>query len=118
MTVFINGRFATQPLSGVQRYAGEILRALDVRAGSLADRREEYVLLSPVEAPDAGLANIEQRRVGGRGGHGWDQLDFARAARRGVALSLAMCGPLFNRRQVAVLHDAAVHRRPEHFSLV
>jgi glycosyltransferase involved in cell wall biosynthesis len=114
MTVFVNGRFATQPLSGVQRYAGEILRALDVRAG--AGRDEVYVLLSPLDAPDAGLANIAQRRVGGRGGHGWDQVAFARAAHGGVALSLAMSGPLMHRRQLVVLHDAAVHRRPGHFS--
>jgi glycosyltransferase involved in cell wall biosynthesis len=113
MTVFVNGRFATQPVSGVQRYAGEIVRALDARAGAGG---EDYVLLSPGDAPDAGLTNIEQRRVGGRGGHGWDQLAFARAARGGVALSLAMSGPLLHRRQLVVLHDAAVHRRPEHFS--
>ena len=111
--MFVNGRFATQPVSGVQRYAGEILRALDARAGAGG---EDYVLLSPSDAPDAGLANIEQQRVGGRGGHGWDQLAFARAARGGVALSLAMSGPLLHRRQLVVLHDAAVHRRPGHFS--
>ena len=118
MTVFVNGRFATQPPSGVQRYAGEILRALDVRAGARGGKQgsEQYVLLSPGDAPDAGLANIEQRRIGGRGGHGWDQLAFARAARGGVALSLAMSGPLLHRRQLVVLHDAAVHRRPEHFT--
>ena len=29
MTTYINGRFLTQPLSGVQRYAREITRALD-----------------------------------------------------------------------------------------
>ena len=112
--MFVNGRFATQPLSGVQRYAGEMLRALDARAG--AARGEEYVLLSPGDAPAAGLANIAQRRVGGRGGHAWDQLYFARAARGGVALSLAMSGPLLHRRQLVVLHDAAVHRWPGHFS--
>ncbi len=116
MTVFVNGRFATQPLSGVQRYASEIVRALDARAGAGTARGEEYVLLSPGDAPDARLANIEQRRVGGRGGHGWDQLHFARAARGGVALSLAMSGPLLHGRQLVVLHDAAVHRRPGHFS--
>lgn len=98
----------------MQRYAGEILRELDVRAG--ATRGEDYVLLSPRDAPDAGLANIEQRRVGRRGWHGWDQMHFARAACEGVALSLAMSGPLMHRRQLVVLHDAAVHRRPGHFS--
>lgn len=29
MTIFINARFLCQPLSGVQRFAGEIVAALD-----------------------------------------------------------------------------------------
>jgi hypothetical protein len=28
--IYINGRFLTQPITGVQRYAHEMLRALDV----------------------------------------------------------------------------------------
>lgn len=111
MTIFVNGRFALQPLSGVQRYAGEILRALDGFAA-----HDRIVLLSPVGAPDAGLCHIGQRFVGRGGGHGWDQWTFARAARDGVALSLAMSGPLLHPRQLVVIHDAAVHRHPEHFS--
>jgi len=114
VTVFVNGRFATQPLSGVQRYAGEILRALDALAGR--GRGADYVLLSPSGAPKAGLVHIEQRWVGGGGGHRWEQWAFARAARDGVALSLAMSGPLLHPRQIVVIHDAAVHRHPEHFA--
>jgi glycosyltransferase involved in cell wall biosynthesis len=114
MTVFINGRFATQPQSGVQRYAGEIVRALDVLAGD--GRWPQMVLLSPPGAPAAGLAHIAQRRIGRGGGHGWDQWAFARGARDGIALSLAMSGPLLHSRQLVVLHDAAVHRFPAHFS--
>ncbi|MEO5641058.1 MAG: glycosyltransferase family 1 protein [Sphingomicrobium sp.] len=114
MTVFINGRFLLQPLSGVQRYAREMVRALD----ALASRGEasEMLLLCPPGAPRLGLNYIEQRTVGGGAGHGWEQWAFARAARGGVALSLAMSGPLLHRRQLVVIHDAAVHRCPTHFS--
>ena len=111
MTIFVNGRFAFQPMSGVQRYAGEILRALDAIA-----TEKEIVLLSPIGAPDAGLTRIEQRFVGRGIGHGWDQWAFARTARDEVALSLAMSGPLFHPCQLVVIHDAAVHRHPGHFS--
>jgi glycosyltransferase involved in cell wall biosynthesis len=112
--LFINGRFATQPMSGVQRYAGEMLRALDSlgRAGRLGPTE----LLSPPGARPAGLSHIEQRWVGAGGGHRWEQWHFARASRSGVALSLAMSGPLLHPRQMVVLHDAAVHRYPGHFS--
>jgi glycosyltransferase involved in cell wall biosynthesis len=114
-TIHINGRFLTQPQSGVQRYAGEITRRLDARigAGSSATR---YELLTPPGAPSLGLRYIPQRAVGRRGGHVWDQLDFAWAARRGVALCLAASGPVALRRQLVVIHDAAVQRHPELFS--
>ena len=34
MTIFINARFLCQPLSGVQRFAGEIVAALDNLIGT------------------------------------------------------------------------------------
>ncbi|QJU57263.1 glycosyltransferase family 4 protein [Sphingomonas sp. AP4-R1] len=114
-TVFINGRYLTQPLSGVQRYAEEIVRALDARIGAGA-AKARYVLLCPPGARAAGLSNIPQQTIGKRCGHVWDQLDFALAARRGVALCLASVGPIALSRQVVVIHDAAVQRHPEHFS--
>jgi glycosyltransferase involved in cell wall biosynthesis len=114
-TVFLNGRYLTQPLSGVQRYAQEIVRALDARVGTSA-ATARYVLLTPPGVRDAGLVHIPQQIVGKRGGHFWDQIDFALAARKGVALSLASAGPIALSRQVVVIHDAAVQRHPEHFS--
>lgn len=114
-TVYINGRFLTQPLSGVQRYAEEIVRALDALAGE-GRLPHRYVLLTPPGARDLALRHIAVRVVGKRGGHMWDQVDYARAARVGVALCLAMTGPVLLRRQVVVIHDAAVQRHPEHFS--
>jgi glycosyltransferase involved in cell wall biosynthesis len=114
-TVFINGRFLTQPISGVQRYAQEIVGALDALAGegALAQR---YMLLTPPGARALDLRHIETRTVGTRNGHLWDQLDFARAVRGGVALGLAMTGPVAMKRQVVVIHDASVQRHPEHYS--
>jgi glycosyltransferase involved in cell wall biosynthesis len=114
-TVFINGRYLTQPLSGVQRYAEEIVRALDARVGA-GEAQARYVLLCPPGAREAGLSHIPQQTIGKRGGHIWDQLDFALAARKGVALCLASVGPIALSRQVVVIHDAAVQRHPEHFS--
>lgn len=114
-TIFINGRFLTQPLSGVQRYASEITAKLDERVGA-GEALASYVLLTPKNARSAGLKHIEQRVIGSLSGHGWDQIDFALAARRGVALCLAATGPVALRRQVAVIHDASVQRFPEAFS--
>ena len=113
-TIYINGRFLTQTLSGVQRYANEIVRGLDQRVGA-GRAANPYVILTRHGARDAGLRHIEQRVVGRRGGHVWDQLEFAWAARRGAALCLGATGPVTLRRQLVVIHDAAVQRHPENF---
>jgi glycosyltransferase involved in cell wall biosynthesis len=112
-TVFINGRFLTQPLSGVQRYGREMVRALDRRPG--ADVR--YVLLTPqgADASDLDLQSIPVRPVGGGGGHLWEQTALAWAARHGQLLSLGGAGPILHPRQRVIIHDAAVFRHPEHF---
>lgn len=109
--LFINGRFLTQPMSGVQRYAREIVRALDHRPGA-ADR---YVLLTPVGADDLKLTNIPVQSVPGGCGHLWEQTALVWAARHGRLLSLGGSGPVLHPRQVVVIHDAAVFRHPDHF---
>ncbi|WP_395665762.1 glycosyltransferase family 4 protein [Methylocella sp.] len=113
--IYINGRFLTQPMSGVQRYAYEIVKALDERAGA-ANAGQEWMLLAPPGAPAPKLRAIGFKTIGTRAGHLWDQTSFAHASRGGVALSLAMSGPLFHPRHLVILHDAAAFRRPEHFS--
>jgi len=113
--IYIEGRFTSQRLTGVQRYACEIVRAIDRIAGT-ASGLPEIVLIQPDEGRSLGLANIEERKIASGTGHKWTQLNFARAARDGVALSLAASGPLLHRRQLVVIHDAAVFRHPEFYS--
>ncbi|MBB3694668.1 glycosyltransferase family 1 protein [Sphingomonas sp. BK580] len=115
MTLFINGRFRQQPMTGVQRYATQIVLALD----ALAARGEvelDCQLVLPPDAPLLPLRAITQVHHGRLRGHAWEQVDFARIARGGVALSLAASGPVFQHRQVAVIHDAAIYRFPENYS--
>lgn len=98
-------------MSGVQRYARQIVRALDQRPGA-GDR---YVLLTPPGAEDLNLLNITTRTIGRTGGHLWEQTALAWTARHGCLLSLGGSGPVLHRRHIAVIHDAAVFRHPEHF---
>jgi glycosyltransferase involved in cell wall biosynthesis len=109
--IFINGRFLIQPMSGVQRYAREIVRALDRRPGA-ADR---YLLLTPPGAENLNLTRIPVRIVHGGRGHAWEQMTLAWAARNGRLLSLCGASPVLHPRQVVVIHDAAVFCHPEHF---
>lgn len=109
--VFINGRFLTQPMSGVQRYARQIVRALDQRP----DAADRYILLTPPGAENLNLLNIPTRTIGRAGGHLWEQTALAWTERHGRLLSLGGSGPVLHRRQIVVIHDAAVFRHPEHF---
>ncbi|MBK3665292.1 glycosyltransferase family 4 protein [Bradyrhizobium diazoefficiens] len=120
MKLFINGRFLSQKLTGVQRYAAEMVKAVDsllVSDRSPALLREaEWQLLVPADASETiGLDRIKIRRIGRLKGHAWDQIDLAHAATGGRLISLANAGPIFHRDQIVVIHDAQVFRRPDFF---
>ena len=120
MKIFINGRFLSQSLTGVQRYAAEMVTTIDemlaARRAPDSLQQAEWELLAP---PDADLSfrlqYIAPRKVGDRRGHLWDQADLSRAASDGLLLSLANSGPVLHANQLVVLHDAQVFRRPEFF---
>lgn len=120
LRLVINGRFLTQPLTGVQRFAGEILRALDALIAA-APERIEAVLLAPPGARDLQLPHIPMRIVGSRKGYYWEQIELPLAIRRHglgrhVLLSLCNLGPLAIARQLLVVHDATIRAMPAAFS--
>ena len=121
LKIFINGRFLSQSLTGVQRYAAEMVKAMDrMLASGEAPRpllEADWQLLAPPNATAAiDLKYIKTRKVGRQTGHAWDQVDLARAAWGGRLISLANSGPVVHRNQLVVIHDAQVFRRPDFFS--
>ena len=117
MTTHINARFLTQPFSGVQRYALEVLTALD--------RMWEPTSMGPIVAyvPKAARlrttpewSTIQLRALPGPRGHVWEQTSLLRATRRGPLLSLCNAGPVFHPRHIVALHDAHVFDFPDGFS--
>jgi glycosyltransferase involved in cell wall biosynthesis len=119
LQLFINGRVTSQAVTGVQRYAEELLRALDGELGrpNAAWEAASFSLLVP---PDARrlrtFKHISIRQVGRLRGHAWEQLELPWHARGGLLLSLANTGPLMKRHQVATVHDASVFAFPEAYS--
>jgi glycosyltransferase involved in cell wall biosynthesis len=117
--VYINGRFLTQPASGVQRYAAEVVRALDTHLGTDASpigQLDVELLVPKGDRAGMALRHLRLREVGRLKGHAWEQLELFAAARDGVLVNLANSGPLLHRRSILVLHDAAIFRFPENFS--
>ncbi|MFT8720156.1 glycosyltransferase family 4 protein [Acetobacter sp.] len=110
----INGRFATQPLSGVQRFAGEITRSL---ATMNWDNRGRPVLLTPQgRLAETFPANLEIRSYGRLHGQAWEQFELPRAAKGRYLLNLGNTAPVLKNDQLVVLHDAAVFAQPAGYS--
>jgi glycosyltransferase involved in cell wall biosynthesis len=108
--LFINGKFTAQRTTGVQRVAAQLVQALDAQVAP-----GRWVLLCPPQGQPPALRHIAVRRVGPAGLplHLWEQAVLPWAARAGWLLSLAGAAPTLARRQVAMLHDAAVFDHPE-----
>ena len=117
MPVYINGRFLSQRTTGVQRYATEIVRALDGLLCEGSASAGSFVLLSPrgVLQPDW-LGKIECRTVGVLQGQAWEQLELPRYTRDGICLNLGNTAPLIGRPGIVVIHDAGVFAAPHTYS--
>ncbi|WP_428419884.1 glycosyltransferase family 4 protein [Methylibium sp.] len=111
--VFINGRFLSQRVTGVQRYAHETLRCLDDLLGQTEQRFARWTLLVPPGVDVPPQRNIEVRTVGRLRGHLWEQIELPWFARKGLLFSFGFTGPLVKARQIITVHDAAVVRMPQ-----
>jgi glycosyltransferase involved in cell wall biosynthesis len=89
----LNGRFREQTLTGVQRYAHELLL-----------RMPELDVISP------------HRPLGSAKGHLWEQLVLPRLCRGRLLWSPGNTGPLAYGNQVVTIHDASTLAHPEWFS--
>lgn len=119
MRVFINGRFLSQTVTGVQRAALETVRAMDRLAASRDPAflgLEGEILVPPTARSLTGLTCLPVRRIGLASGHLWEQVELPWYARTGVLVSLANAAPLLVRRQCVTLHDASVFAVPRAYS--
>ena len=112
--VFLNGRFLSQRVTGVQRYARETLACLDELIGREAGD-ERWTLLLPRGAERPALSHIGSAVVGRLHGHAWEQIELPWHARGGLLVGFGLSGPLVSRRQIITVHDANVVRMPEAF---
>lgn len=118
MRVFINGRFLSQRVTGVQRYAHEMILALDaaLAAEGPAQGDLELTLLAPPGTRELPLKRIGFESGGRVSGNVWEQTWLPWMSRDGLLLSFGPTGPLLRRWQVVTMHDAIVYAVPEAFS--
>lgn len=115
--VVLNGRFLTQPNTGVQRYARETVLALDaLLQQSPAAAQLEFVLCVPRQAQPIALQCIRVQVLPALSGHAWEQVTLPLFARGDLLVGFSYSGPLIKRHQIITVHDATVDAVPACFS--
>lgn len=89
MKIFVNGRFRSHKMTGIQRYAHEITQRLD------------FPLLEP------------RHSLRGWRGHAWEQTALPLRSCRGLLWSPCAAGPLISSRHVVTFHDLFPLDSPE-----
>lgn len=120
----INGRFLTQPVTGVQRVGIEFCRALDslLQDGEFPGLQVELVVPRNSElTTELALDQIRVRRHGRLQGHLWEQFELPRAARGSHLLALGNTAPLstllFRPSSISVMvHDLSYRYYPDAYT--
>jgi glycosyltransferase involved in cell wall biosynthesis len=116
--VYINGRFLGQKITGVQRYAIELTKALD----GMLDKQEynnsiTFVLLVPPgDFNKLPLSNIKIKQLGCLSGHFWEQFELSIFTFGHLLLNFCNTGPIVKRNQIVTICDASVFSHPEGYS--
>ncbi len=124
MDIYINGRFLTQSITGVQRYAHELVKALDnlVDRGDIDQTLFRFKLLVPGKGClyNLRLKNIMVQRVGYLSGHYWEQLELPIYVRGGLLFCPGNTAPMLSllskQLTVTTVHSLSYLYFPEAYS--
>ena len=108
--IYINGRFLTQNITGVQRYAIEIVKALD-KYLSDNDLKDKYIfeIVCPKNIKQKlVLKNIKIKQIGKLKGHLWEQIELPLYVKNKFLFNFCNCAPLIKKNQTVTIHDIAV----------
>lgn len=121
--IYINARFMSQPITGVQRYARELVRALDglLERGEIDRATYSFEMLAPGNAAnDLELTYIPMRKVGFLSGHAWEQLELPLYTKGGVLFNPGNTAPLISltlgQKTVTTVHSLAYLYFPQAYS--
>jgi glycosyltransferase involved in cell wall biosynthesis len=119
LAIAINGRFLSQPMTGVQRYAHELMHALD----AMLDQRHDVqiTVISPrLSVQKIRWRNIKLLQAGKLQGHAWEQFELPRLCGGKILFCPGNTAPLVSllRRKCTVVcvHDLSYLYFPEAYS--
>lgn len=111
--IYINGKFLTQKITGVQRYAREIIKELD----KLVNKDEIIILVPNGVNNDLNLTNIKVLKTGKLKGNLWEQISLPLYVmkHKGELLNLCNSAPIIH-PDIITIHDVKIKARPNDFS--
>lgn len=111
--IIINGKFLSQKITGVQRYAREVLNRLDPLVSNL---NIEIVMAEDAkDIPD--FKNIAKKVLSGKASVFWEQIKLPLYIKKQNAIGLHLChiAPIL-KPDIVCIHDANVARNPQWFT--
>ena len=97
--IYINGRFLTQKITGVQRYALEMVKEIDREINY--NKNYEFIILVPPNIKQTiSFNNIKIKIVGHLKGHLWEQIELPFYSRKGLLLNFCGCAPIIRKNQL------------------
>lgn len=114
--IYVNARFLTQNITGVQRFAIELSKAL-------LEIRQDIVFLVPdltAVVDKSLLSQFNIKEVKGGSGHYWEQVTLSRYLKSiGLPLLVNLCNtaPIFYRNKISTIHDITFLRYPKSYSM-
>lgn len=116
--IYINGRFLTQNITGVQRYAIEIVKALDkyLNDNKLNDKYKFEIVCPKNIKQKLILKNIKIKQIGKLKGHLWEQIELPFYVKDKFLFNFCNCAPLIKKNQIVTIHDVAVCDVPYAYS--
>jgi len=116
-SIAINGRFLSQAVTGVQRYARELLLELDQLLVSSPASAGPVEVLAPLNAgDDPPYKSLRIRKVGRLTGQLWEQADLPRFSRGKLLFTPCGGAPILHACNVVTIPDAAVFATPLAYS--
>ena len=113
MKIIVNGRFLLHKVTGVERYAREILAELD----EIIESGKIEMAVPPEAERIPAYKNIKVVKVGKLQNRLWEHISFPWYVRKQKAVSLNLCNvaPLPS-PGIVCIHDVKIKARPQDFS--
>lgn len=111
--IFVNARFLTQPITGVQRYGIEISRELKKQNPNI-----KFICPNNIIHHDI-AKELDAVPVGKLKGHAWEQIElpyYLKRSKKPLLINLANTAPILYTNKVSTIHDIAYEKFPENFS--